>query len=251
MMLWRRLVFVAALLFGAMAPARAEGPACGALPEALEAGPLPGTAAALGRKNVRVMIVGSASTQGGGTSGPAATWPERLARLLQARYPDATFEFRTYGGRGTTAADHARLLEEHGPGFRPHLVIWQVGTVEAARGLPAAEMGEIIKDTAARIRAARGERTDVVLMDPQFSRFLRANADVDRYREKLQMASAASGAQLFSRWDIMKNWSESERLDMERAPRELRTRIADELHDCLARALVVFVGSGTEAAARR
>jgi signal transduction histidine kinase len=198
MMLWGRLAFVAALLLAASVSVRAEGPACGALPEALEAGPLPGTAAALGRKNLRVMIVGSASTQSGGTSGPAATWPERLARLLQARYPDTTFEFRTYGGR----------------------------------------------------HAARGERTDVVLMDPQFSRFLRANADVDRYREKLQLASAAAGAQLFSRWDIMKNWSESDRLDLERAPRELRTRIADELHDCLARALVAFVDNGAQAARR-
>jgi signal transduction histidine kinase len=250
MMLWGRLAFVAALLLAASVSVRAEGPACGALPEALEAGPLPGTAAALGRKNLRVMIVGSASTQSGGTSGPAATWPERLARLLQARYPDTTFEFRTYGGRGTTAADHSRIMAEEGPAFRPHLVIWQVGTVEAARGMPAAEMGEVVKDTAARIRAARGERTDVVLMDPQFSRFLRANADVDRYREKLQLASAAAGAQLFSRWDIMKNWSESDRLDLERAPRELRTRIADELHDCLARALVAFVDNGAQAARR-
>ena len=164
--------------------------------------------------------------------------------------PDTTIELRTYGGRGTTAADHSRLMAEHGPGFRPHLVIWQVGTVEAARGMPAAEMGEIIKDTAARIRAARGERTDVILMDPQFSRFLRANADVERYREKLQLASAASGAQLFSRWDIMKNWAETERLDLERAPRELRTHIADELHDCLARALLAFVTNGVNAARR-
>jgi signal transduction histidine kinase len=250
MMFWGRLACVAALLLGAAATARAEGPACGALPEALEAGPLPGVAAALGRNSLRIMVVGSASTQGGGTSTPAATWPERFNRLLQTRFPEATFEFRTHGGRGTTAADHARLLAEHGPGFRPHLVIWQVGTVEAARGMPAAEMGEIVKDTAARIRAARGERTDVVLMDPQFSRFLRANADVDRYREKLQLASAAAGAQLFSRWDIMKNWSETERLDLERAPRELRSRIADELHDCLARALVIFVTNGATAARR-
>jgi signal transduction histidine kinase len=249
-MSWERVALLAALLLTAPAGAGAEGPACGAPAEALEAGAMPGTAAALARNNLRVLIVGSASTHGGGTTGPAATWPERFTRLLQMRLPEVAIEVRTHGGRGTAAADHSRLLAEQAPGFRPHLVIWQVGTVEAARGLSAAEMGDIIKETAGRIRAARGERTDVILMDPQFSRFLRANADVEHYREKLQFASAASGAQFFSRWDIMKHWSETERLDMERAPRELRARIADELHDCLARALVAFVANGAEAARR-
>jgi signal transduction histidine kinase len=225
-------------------PARAEGPGCGALPEALEAGPLAGVAAAVDRGRLRVMVVGSASTQGGGTSGPNATWPQRFVRVMTARLGEVQVELRTLGGRGTTAADHARLLAQEGPGFRPHLIIWQLGTVEAARGLPAEEMADVVKATAGRIRAVRGERTDVVLMDPQFSRFLRANADVEHYREKLRMAAAASGAQLFSRWAIMLDWSESQRLDLERAPRELRTRIADELHDCLARALVEFILDG-------
>ncbi|QYU66023.1 SGNH/GDSL hydrolase family protein [Leptolyngbya sp. 15MV] len=225
-------------------PARAEGPACGAPPESLNASALAGTATAVNRGNLRVMVVGSASTHGGGTSGPQATWPERFARVLTARMQNVTVEVRTYGARGTVAADHSRVMAEHGPGYRPHLVIWQLGPVEAARGLSAEEMAETVKSTAARIRAARGERTDVILMDPQFSRFLRANADVEVYRDRLKMAAAASGAQLFSRYEIMRYWSENERLDLERAPREARTRIADELHDCLARALVEFVLEG-------
>lgn len=229
-------------------PARAEGPGCGALPEALDAAPLKGVAAAVARGHVRVMVVGSASTQGGGTSGPEATWPQRFARLLDIRLGDVRVETRVLGARGSTAADHSRMMAEEGRSFRPHLVIWQLGTVEAARGLSAEEMAEVIKATAARIRAARGDHTDLVLMDPQFSRFLRANADVEHYRDRMRMAAAASGAQLFSRWAIMKNWSETERLDLERAPPALRTRIADELHDCLARALVEFVLDGVREA---
>lgn len=248
MMLWGKLLGAALIGLAMTGTARADGPACGAPMESLSALPLPGTATALARNNLRVMVVGSASTQGGGTSGPAATWPERFGVLLRARLPAATIELRTFGARGSIAAEHSRLMAEHGPGLRPHLVIWQLGTVEAARGLSADEMGEVVKDTAARIRAARGERTDVVLMDPQFSRFLRANADVDAYRDKMRVAGAASGAQLFSRWAIMRHWSETERLDLERAPREARARVADELHDCIARALVEFVLDGVRAA---
>ncbi len=250
MMRWGKLLAAALVGLVMAAPARAEGPACGALPEALDAYPLPGVAAAVARGNLRVMVVGSASTQSGGTSGPQATWPQRFSRVLAARLQTVNVDVLAFGGRGMVAADHARLIAEQAPAQRPHLVIWQLGTVEAARGLSADEMADVVKSTAARIRVARGERTDVVLMDPQFSRFLRSNADVELYRDRLRLAGAASGAQLFSRWDIMKNWSETERLDLERAPRELRTRIADELHDCLARALVEFVVDGVAEARR-
>lgn len=229
-------------------PARAEGPGCGAPPDALQATALKGTQVAVDRGTLRVMVVGSASTQTGGTSGTSSTWPHRFHRLMEARLPGVQVDLRNEGARGMTAAEHARVLADMAPDFRPHLVIWQLGTVEAARGLSADEMADTVKVTAGHIRAARGERTDVVLMDPQFSRFLRANADVDLYRDRLKMAGAAVGAQLFSRWAIMKYWSENERLDLERAPRGMRVAVADELHDCLARALVAFVLDGVNEA---
>jgi acyl-CoA thioesterase-1 len=125
-------------------------------------------------------------------------------------------------------------------------VIWQLGTVEAARSLPAEEMSDAVQGAAARLRASRGELTDLVLMDMQFSRFLRANANVEPYRDQLRIAAAASGAQYFSRWTVMKHWVDIERLDLERAPREQRTAVADELHDCLARVLVGFILEGTQ-----
>jgi hypothetical protein len=244
---WVVLPLLAMLLGGqpAARAAPAEGPGCGAPPEAMDALPLPGTRAAIGRGTLRVMVVGSASAQSGGTSSPAATWPERLSRLITERLPGVSVEVRVFGQRGSTAAEHSRILAEQGPGFRPHLLVWQLGTVEAARGLSADDMAETVQETVARIRAARGERTDVVLMDPQFSRFLRANADVEAYRDKLRLAAMASGAQLFSRWAIMKHWAEQERIDLERAPRGQRTAVADTLHDCLARALVEFIVDGT------
>lgn len=249
-MMTRGARFLASLLCAvglglAASPARAEAVGCAAPAETMSASPLPGTAAALFQGRIRILVVGSASTAAGGTSGPDATWPQRVSRVLKARMGDVQVEVLSLGGRGTTAADHARLLAERGPGFRPHLVIWQLGTVEAARGLSAEDMAETVQATAARMRARRGESVDLVLMDPQFSRFLRANADVDLYREKLRIAAYASGAQLFSRWDIMRAWVENDRLDLERAPRANRVAVADELHDCLARALVEFLLSGT------
>jgi hypothetical protein len=108
-------------------------------------------------------------------------------------------------------------------------------------------MAEAVLDAAARLRATRGELTDLVLMDMQFSRFLRANAHVEVYRDRLRVAAAASeGTQLFSRWAIMKHWAETDRLDLERAPREQRAAVTDEMNDCLGRALAAFVLEGAQ-----
>jgi lysophospholipase L1-like esterase len=227
-------------------PARAEPAACGTPPELMTSTTLPGAFAAAARGNLRIMVVGGASVAGGGTSGPDHVWPSRLEALLGARLAPVPVRVEAFGGRGTTAAEHARILAAEAPRYRPHLVIWQLGTVEAARNLPADEMSDAVQEAAARLRAQRGELTDLVLMDMQFSRFFRANADVEMYRDRLRLAAAASGAQLFNRWLIMKNWAETGRLDLERAPRNQRASVADELHDCLARALTGFVLEGIQ-----
>ena len=243
----RRALTVLALACGlarSSGVARAESTTCDAPADAIDAARLPGTAAAIARDTLRVLVVGSASTQSGGTSGPAATWPERFRRVLSVRLPGVFVDVQVHGARGSTAIDHARMIAEHGPALRPHLIIWQLGTVEAARGLSADDMGEVVQDTAARVRAARGERTDIVLMDPQFSRFLRANADVEAYRDRLRLVAMASGGQVFSRWTIMRHWAETERIDLERAPRAQRVAVADALNDCLGRALAAFVLGG-------
>lgn len=235
-------------LAGALAwvPARAAEVACGAPAEAMEAAPMAGVFAALSHTDLRILVVGSASTQAGGTSGRAATWPERLGAVLADRVAPVAVTVEVFGRRGTTAADHARILAEQGPRLRPHLVIWQLGTVEAARGLPVEEMAETVQNAVARLRAVRGERTDVVLVDPQFSRFLRANADVESYRNWLQVSATASGAQLFSRWAVMRHWVETEKLDLERAPPAQRVALADRLHDCLAKAMAEFILDGAQ-----
>jgi hypothetical protein len=231
------------------APARAE-PACDVAPDLIEAAPLPGSFAAIARGELRIMVVGSASTAGGGTTGPEATWPARLQARLSTRLSPVLVRLESFGRRGTTAADHGRIIAAEAGRFRPHLIIWQLGTVEAARGLPADEMSAAVQETAARLRAARGELTDLILMDMQFSRFFRANANVEAYRDQLRIAAAATGAQLFSRWSIMQQWAETDTLDLERAPRERRSAVADTLHDCLARALVAFIAQGVQDARR-
>jgi acyl-CoA thioesterase-1 len=239
------------LLLGALlapAAARAESAACGAPPELLESGAsLPVTARAVATGRLRVLATGSASVLGPGTSGPEAAWPARLRVLLEARHPGLRVEMVVRGARGLTAADTAALITEElaqgqlQQGGAVQLVLWQAGTVEAVRGLDLDDMVDVLNAGLDRLRA---QGVDAVLIDPQFSRFLRANANIDVYRDMLRLVAAAHAVPLLRRYELMRYWAETERVDLERAPRSRRIAVADRLNDCLARAMAELLESG-------
>ncbi|MCO6416621.1 SGNH/GDSL hydrolase family protein [Siccirubricoccus sp. KC 17139] len=217
----------------------AQAPACGAPAELLEPGvPLPAVARAAAAGRLRVLVVGSASVLGPGTSGPEAAWPARLEAMLAARRPGIQIEFVVRGRRAATAQDSAALLKEELAKQPYDLVLWQTGTVEAARGLEVEEMVETLHAGLEQVHAAGG---DAVLVDPQFSRFLRTNSNVDAYREAIRLVAAAHAVPLFRRYEVMRHWADAEEVDLERAPREARVAMADKLNDCLAKALVVLL----------
>jgi hypothetical protein len=191
--------------------------------------------------------VGSASVTGAGVTRPEAAWPARLEALLRERRPDLATTFVVRGARGATAADQWRLIEEALRSAPPDLVIWQAGTTEAVRGLPLDDMAATLAGGLERLHA-RG--VDAVVMGIQFSRFLRANAEVDPCRDALRVPAASGHAAFFSRYDIMRAWAEAGTVDVERAAREHRPAEIDRLNDCLARALGAFIRDGVAEARR-
>lgn len=227
--------------------ARAESaPACGAPPELLEAGaPLPATARAVAAGALRIVIVGSASVLGPGTSGPAAAWPARLESLLAARFPGLKVETVVRGAPGLTATDSIAMVHEELRRAPAHLVLWQTGAVETARNL---DLDELTATLDLGLRRVDDAGADAVLIDPQFSRILRANANVEPYREAMRLAAAAHGAPLVRRYDLMHAWVEAEKVDVERAPRSAKVAVTDRLNDCLAQAIAAVLASGIEEA---
>jgi hypothetical protein len=212
----------------------------------LEAGaPLPVAAKALsaggGASKLRVLVAGSASVTGAGTSGPESSWPQRLAQLLQHRHPGLTVDLVVRGGRGLTATETAAMIEAEQTKAPAQLVIWQSGTVEAVRGLDLDQLSDTLNEEIEKLEA---HGSDVILVDPQFSRFLRANANVEPYRDVLRLVASARGVPLLRRYDLMRFWAETDRVDLERAPREMRTIVADRLHACLAEAAAALLEDG-------
>lgn len=208
------------------------------------------TAVASGQP-VPILALGSATTVGspntyGPTSAPQGTsFPYYMLRSLQAALPTVRFSLTVLGGRGMTAEDMLPLLDKALKEQRYPLVLWQTGTVEAVRGLRPDGMLSIVHTGAEQIRERGG---DLVLIDPQFSRFLRANADLDPYESVLQQVAAMPGVALFRRFDVMRWWANDGRIDLERTPKADRDKALDQLNMCLGHALASFVLSGTDVA---
>ncbi|CAH0312840.1 SGNH/GDSL hydrolase family protein [Roseomonas sp. CECT 9278] len=243
----RRLLALLVGLSLAWPVAASPGPGCGAPAEWLESPPLRATATGIATGRLRILAVGSASVTGAGVTSPAAAWPIRLEAMLRERRPDLSLSFEVRGTRGATAADQWRLIEEALRATPVDLVIWQAGMTEAVRGLPIDDMATVIGQGLERLHA-RG--VDAIIMGIQYSRFLRANAEVDPYRDALRMLAAAGHAGFFSRYDIMRAWADAGTVDMERAQRDRRAAEIDKLNDCLARALGAFIRDGVEEARR-
>jgi hypothetical protein len=242
-------VLLTALAAAPAAATPAEGPACGAPAELLDGGvALPATARALEAGRLRIVVGGSASVFGPGTSGPTAAWPARLEALLAKRHPGLAIEMVVRGGRGLTAAESGALIAAELALAPAQLVLWQTGTVEAVRGLEPEVLTEAL--TAGLERMA-GAGLDAVLIDPQFSRFLRANANVEPYLDAIRLVAAAHGVPVLRRYELMRFWAETDRVDLERAPRGTRTAVADRLNACLAEALAALIAHGVAEARDR
>lgn len=233
------LLLLAALL---VPTARAQAYVCTAPPELLEAGaPLPATVRAVAAKSLRILVIGGVSVLGPGTSGPEAAWPARLQALLTARRPGVTFEVVVRGRRGINTAEAGALLAAEMAKSPAQLVLWATGTVSAVRGLEVDELVEALNTGLDTLRAAGA---DAVLIDPQFSRFLRANANVDPYLDAIRLVAAAHQVPLLRRWDLMRHWTETDQVDVERAPKAERVAATDRLNDCLAQAMVTLLRGG-------
>jgi acyl-CoA thioesterase I len=196
---------------------------------------------------VNVLAVGSATTVGSVTAAglqsaaEGGSFPWQMIRALHAAQPSVKFHLTVRGGRGMTAEDmlpliDAALKEQHYP-----LVLWQTGTVEAVRGLQPDGLLDILHTGADHVRDAGG---DLVLIDSQFSRFLRANTDLDPYENVMQQVATMPGVVLFRRFDLMRVWANDGRLDLEHTPKSDRDKALDELNGCLGKALARFVLSG-------
>lgn len=206
---------------------------------------------------LEVLSVGSVTVPGGGAASgservgglrgvphPAAeqSFPNQTGKALREAVAGAEVRLTARGGKGLTAAEMLDILRDELASRPYQLVIWQTGTVEAVRNLPPGEFAATLSEGAA---LAQDAQADLVLVDPQFSRFLQTNTNLDPYAQAFQQVAAMPGVALFRRYDLMRAWVNEGRIDLERAPRADRQRTIEALHRCLGLHLArLILGAG-------
>jgi hypothetical protein len=219
--------------------------------DALDSGKLPHVAAALKPGGaLNILAVGSATVFGPETSAaadaaakspakpplqPSQTgFPWQAAHALEASVRGLRVNVTVIGRRGLTAGEMLDHLREELPRKPYTLVLWQTGTVDAVQDAAPDDFSQALADGAATVTAAGA---DLVLINPQYSRFLEANANLAPYAEALQAAATLPGVALFDRTELMRDWAESGAIDLERTAKADRPAAASRLHACLGKAL--------------
>jgi len=202
-------------------------------------GPLKAAIAAGGP--VEILAVGSGATMGANGEQPDNAFPYRMLDALRAALPRVAFDLTVRGGRGLTAEEMLPLVKAQVEQTPARLVLWQTGTVEAIRGLRPDRMRQTLREGLEVIHAAGGS---LVLLDPQFTRALRANTDVEPYETELQQVATLPGAALFHRYELTRYWVLQDRIDPERASKDAREAELARLNVCLGQALARYLLNG-------
>ena len=173
-------------------------------------------------------------------SGPASdrAFPLQMAKVLQDAVPGLDVNVTVRGGRSLLATDMLGIIQTELASHHFELVVWQTGTVEAVRNLPTGEFAQTLSEGAEAVTAAGA---NLVLVDPQFSRFLQTNSNLEPYEQALQQVAAMPGVVLFRRYDLMRAWANDSQIDLERTPRSARQKVIETLHACLGRHLARLV----------
>lgn len=213
--------------------------------------PLTHVAAALNaKKTLSVLALGSGSTVGdtGGGGGPAmayrapgASFPYKMVEALEAMRSGLHVQMTVKGARNMTADAMLDILRKELASHHYDLILWQTGTVEAVHGVRPDALRTTLQDGT---DLAQQAQADVVLIDPQFSRFLRANADLSPYEAVLQQMTGNPGVTLFHRLDLTQGWVGSGQVDLEHVGKDQRDGTIIALNTCLGQALARYVLAG-------
>jgi acyl-CoA thioesterase I len=193
---------------------------------------LPRTSVALSQKhNLRIVTVGSSSTQGAGASSPSKAYPAQLDAILKQRFPGAKIEVINKGIGGEAAAGTVTRLDRDVLSFRPDLVIWQLGTNDALRNVDAKAFGA---QAVEGIRRIRESGADLLLLEPQFLPKQEGNTTYAAYVDAVRALGAAHGLPVFRRNEVMKYWLDSKQFTPATMLSADQLHMTDASYHCLA-----------------
>lgn len=191
---------------------------------------------------VRIVILGTASSLGAGTSATQAAYPRRLEHWLARRWGPGKVTIVNVSRAGQTAAQLADRMAAVIREQQPQLVIWQTGTVDAIKGIDVNEFGDAIERG---IHVADDAKVDLLLVDSQYGSQAFNLRDATPYMDYLEQIVRGRDVALLRRFAIMRYWVDSGTLKLD-VPKAQQQKVADQVHDCLAQLMAAMIAKASE-----
>lgn len=184
-----------------------------------------------GSAPLRILAIGSSSTEGIGASGKDKTYPARLSTLLREGLAGRAIEMVNAGIGGETAPQTLLRLKAALVDGRYDLVIWQVGTNDALTGGDLGTFRQLVTDG---IAAAKQAQTRLVILDPQFYPGIKETARYRSYVDAIADVARAQAVPVLSRYQAMLGWYQRDAAGFMEALAGDRFHMSDAGYACLA-----------------
>ena len=199
--------------------------------------PLPKVeAAAKAGKPLDILVIGSRSSTIGSSDTTGIAYPSRMQVALKDRLSQLTVNVSVEIQAKKTAEEVASGLVKLMEGKSPTLVIWQTGTVDAMRSIDPDDFRNAVDEGVVALQKAGA---DVILINPQYSPRTETMISVPPYLDNIRAVAQAHDIPMFDRFGIMHQWNDQGDFDLFGAHHGLD--MAKRVHDCLGRALAIFV----------
>ncbi len=228
-------------------PGAAAGPAnCATPPGLSDIGPtLTRSAARIERgEPLTIVALGSSSTRGAGASSPAMSYPSRLERGLESRFPAAGVRVVNRGVGGEDVRLELARLDRDVLAEHPDLVIWQVGTNAVLRRDDVGADEALIESGVA---AMKKSGIDVILMDLQYAPRVLARPALGAMERIIAAAAHRANVGYFRRFEIMRLWDAARRPAAAALIGPDGLHMTDASYGCLAERLTEAIGANLAA----
>ena len=197
------------------------------------------TIAARKEKKLDVLVLSGTPSQTGAAKG-LRSYPSFFLDRVREKLPGLDIRVTVRAAPRRSVAELLPQLPKLLAEVQPSLVIWQAGTADAYRGVDAEEFATALREGISTILKAGA---DVVLVDMQYSPRTDQLIDAPNYLAYMRSVADSMDIPLFSRYEIMRHWSDSGAFDFT----SLRDDgLFEKVHQCMGKLLGDFVLRATD-----
>jgi hypothetical protein len=196
------------------------------------------TIAAKRDRKLDILLLSGSPSQTGAAKG-LRSYPTFFEAALRSQLPGVQTNVTVHAAARRAVPELLPKLPELLSQAQPSLVVWQAGTADAYRGIEADEFSEALRTGIATVL---NSGADVVLLDLQYSPRTDQLVDISNYLAHMRTVADSMDVPLFSRYEIMRHWSDSGAFDLT----SLRNDgLFEKIHMCIGSLLADFVVRGT------